>query len=369
MPIGWQTKNKGKLTMTTYKKIGVVIVTFNSSDIVTECLESLFASRAVALSVVVVDNNSTDGTVETVRDWASGRLPFTSRANCPIGNIGTVAKPVQYVEQRTDGVFPATHDGLTLLRSPTNGGFAFGVNCGLRALLPLPEIDLFWVLNPDCIVHPQTASIYLEQGKLGNFSLMGCRTIYYEQPDQIQTQGGHVSKWTATCSQDGYSLSPRSTPLPNSSDLDFVTGANMVASRRFIEQSGLMVEDYFLYYEEVDWAFRRGTLPLLIVPSAIVYHHGGTSIGTGSTTRRPSPFANYFNYRNRIKFARRHLRGRIPIVYLYAMAKAAQLLLKWAPSESWAIIAGIFNLRPPREILARISDPVARQLAFGRAEP
>jgi hypothetical protein len=68
-------------------------------------------------------------------------------------------------------------------------------------------------------------------------------------------------------------------------------------------------------------------------------------------------------------FARRHLRKRIPIVYLYALAKAVQLLLKCAPSESWAIITGIFNLRPPREILGRISDPVARQLAFGRSEP
>lgn len=353
--------------MTTHKKMGVVIVTFNSSDVIAECLESLFASHAVALSVVVVDNNSTDDTLKTVRDWASGRLSFVSRADCPLGTIGTVVKPVPYIELGTDEVFPATQ-GLTLLRSPTNGGFAFGVNCGLRALLPLPEIDLFWILNPDCVVHPQTAQIYLDQGKSGNFSLMGCSTIYYEQPDQIQTQGGHVNKWTAGCSQDGYGLSPSSTPLPNSSDLDFVTGANMVASRRFIEQSGFMVEDYFLYYEEVDWAFRRGTLPILIAPNAIVYHHGGTSIGTGSTMRRPSPFANYFNYRNRIIFARRHLRRRIPIVYLYALAKVAQLLLKCAPSESWAIIAGIFNLRPPREIFKRISDPVARQLAFGRTK-
>ena len=319
------------------------------------------------MRVIVVDNNSTDNTCEIVRAWASGSSPFLSRAGCPLGVIASVPKPLQYAENVTTDGFIVTQE-LTLLRSPINGGFAYAVNRGLQVLLPIPEIDLFWVLNPDCVVHPQTAQIYMEHGKLGDFSLMGGRTIYYERPDQIQTQGGHVNRWTATCAQNGYGLSPNDTPMPTGDEIDFITGANMVASRRFIEQSGLMIEDYFLYYEEVDWAFRRGSLPLLIAPDALVYHHGGTSIGTGSTLRRPSPFANYFNYRNRMIFARRHFPGRMPFVYIYALAKAAQLLLKGAPNESWAIIVGIFNLRPPSAVFRRIADPAARQLAFGRTE-
>ena len=91
----------------------------------------------------------------------------------------------------------------------------------------------------------------------------------------------------------------------------------MVVSRDFLARVGPMREDYFLYYEEVDWALRRGDLPLAFAGDAIVYHHGGTSIGTGRLDERPSAFSNYFNYRNRMRFMRRfhpwRLRsGRLP---------------------------------------------------------
>ena len=142
----------------------------------------------------------------------------------------------------------------------------------------------------------------------------------------------------------------------------------MVASRFFIEKAGLMEEDYFLYYEEVDWAFCRKDLPILLAPDALVYHHGGTSIGTGSVVRLASPFANYFNFRNRIRFARRHLQWRLPIVYLGALAIGVQLFLKGGTSEAWALVCGVFNLRPPRDVSKRISDKSARKLAFGRIE-
>ena len=52
--------------------IGVVIVAFNSAPVIAECLESVFASRDADLAVVVVDNDSTDSTVQVVEDWASG---------------------------------------------------------------------------------------------------------------------------------------------------------------------------------------------------------------------------------------------------------------------------------------------------------
>ncbi len=107
----------------------------------------------------------------------------------------------------------------------------------------------------------------------------------------------------------------------------------MVASRLFIEQAGLMVEDYFLYYEEVDWAFRRGDLPLRLVPDAVVYHHGGTVIGSGSLSRRATPFANYFNYRNRARFARRHMPLALPLLLAKAVLKAGQLLMMGAATK------------------------------------
>lgn len=351
------------------KKLGVVVVLFNSADVVVECLESLFASRDVELSVVVVDNNSTDNSCDVVRDWSSGRVRFSPPERSPLFYDSTeVAKPVPLAEYKPNEQFQIS-PGVTLIESPVNGGFAYAVNLGLKALLAAPDIDLFWIFNPDCVTHPDTAASYIRHAEKASFALMGGLTIYYENPDQIQSYGGRVSRWTATCVPISRGCSPRNTTAPDASTVDFVTGANMVASRQFVERVGLMTEEYFLYYEEVDWAFRRGSLPIVIISDAVVYHHGGTSIGSGTVSRRATPFANYFNYRNRIMFARRYFRWQMSIVYLGALAKGVQLVLQGSRNEAWAIFRGVFNCRPPREVLGRVVDPAARKLAFGRATP
>jgi GT2 family glycosyltransferase len=342
--------------------IGVVIVAFNSAPVIAECLESLFASNDADLAVVVVDNDSTDSTVQVIEDWASGRAPLSPRDDCPLQSLGPVAKPV------CSTVAPAgelpQQAPLVIVRSAVNGGFARGVNQGLEVLARRKDVSAFWVLNPDCVVPPGTAAAYLAAAAEGPFSLLSCRTIYYEHPDRIQTDGGRVNRWTGVCTSV-HAGQPPDTSLPDARDLDYVTGANMVASRTFLEAAGPMAEDYFLYYEEVDWAAHRGSLPIRLVPGAVVYHHGGTVIGSGTSARRASPFSNYFNYRNRLLFARRHLRARAPIVLLYALLKAAQLSLTGARDEARAIISGVSLRAPPPEVMAKIKEGEARQLAFG----
>jgi len=344
--------------------LGVIVVTYGSANVIAECLETLAASQGANLKIVVVDNASTDGTCETIRDWASGAAPFRQPANSPIPRAEPVAKPLSLAEL---GVADIGRDlgPLTLIRSTQNRGFAGGVNIGMRALAD--QADWFWVLNPDCATPPLTAKAYVDAAIANpNFSLMTSRTIYYDRPDRIQTDGGQVDRRTGVCRQRDYGALTSSTAMPPAEELDWVTGANMLVSRPFIARAGLMREDYFLYYEEVDWAFRREGMPLAIAPEAVVYHHGGTSIGTGSIDRRPSPFANYFNHRNRVRFARRFLGRAVTWAYLYGLAKAAQLLLIGAATEAYAIVAGMFELRPPASVLAHFSDPEAARLAFER---
>lgn len=348
----------------TANPLGVVVVAFNSADVIGECLESLFASAGATLHVVVVDNRSDDDTLEMIGNWAAGRSYRRRPGAAPIA-VGPAAKPVPIVTRVPDQ--PAADAGaLTVIRSDVNGGFAYAVNLGLRALLPRAEIDAFWLLNPDCVVAPDTARLYLDEAVRAPFGLLACRTLYYEQPDIIQTDGGKIDR-SATCRGINNGQPASATPLPGNNSLDYTSGANMVASRAFIERAGLMEEDYFLYYEEVDWAMKRGDLALRLVPTARVYHHGGTTIGSGSPTRRPQPFANYFNYRNRLRFARRHMPGRVPLAVLRALAKAVQLLVLRAPDEASAVLAGTFDWRPPAGVIARITDPAARARAFGAA--
>ena len=330
--------------------IGVAIVAFHSADVILDCLDSLFASEGASLRVAVTDNLSADETAQLVRDWAARRAeadPGFTFAELP-ADTGT-----------------APDAALTLLRSAFNGGYAHGVNASLSLLLRDPALDLFWVLNPDCEVTPDAAARYAAHGADGNFSLMCGRTLYKDTPERVQTDGGRVHRWTGVCSAVNIGRPAARAAMPKATSLDFIPGSNAVATRAFIDRAGLMTEDYFLYYEEVDWAFRRGDLPLRIVDDVIVYHYGGTSIGSGAVGRRATPFANYFNYRSRIRFLRRHRPLAVPVGLAYAAAKAAQLVLKGAGDEARALLAGAFGMGPPAAVRDRIAPGKARRLAFG----
>lgn len=311
--------------------LGVVIVTHNSDDVIEACLDSLAASHGVTLKVAVVDNGSSDGTTTRVAAW----------------------------KQRN------TTLSLSLILQ-ANLGFAGGVNRGLTALLADPSIDNFWVLNPDCRVLPDTARAFCETiDRTEAYALIGGRLIYEEHPDIVQSDGGTVNHRTGAVRQLGRDGHPDTTPMPDAATLDFVSGASMVASRGFIEQAGLMHEDYFLFYEEVDWAFCRGTLPLAIAPGAIVLHRGGSSTGSGGIAKHASPLAFYFNYRNRVRFARRHLGGASLTLYITALLQATRLIPKDAWPQIEALLRGLFQLGPPASVAARFADPTVARIAFG----
>lgn len=352
--------------MTRNGKLGVVVVTYNAAAVIAECVESLFASGE-ELAVAVVDNDSSDGTVEAIEAWARGDRPFVPDPRCPVA-LGPVAKPIRlHVAQAGDAEEPDAP--LTILRSPVNGGFARGVNLGIERLARRADVQAFWILNPDCVAAPETPRLLAEASRDREFGILGGRCLYYERPDTIQTDGGVVNRATGVCSSVHAGAPAATTPFPDPATLDFVSGAHLVASRAFVREVGPMPEDYFLYYEEVAWAFGRGRFPLEIAPGAIVYHHGGASIGSGTRYRRAAPFSEYFNHRNRLRFVRAFFPKSLPAAALWSVAKAGQHLLAKAPRQAAAVIAGAFQLKPPREVEQRIADPKARALAFAKPKP
>ena len=297
--------------------LGVVIVTYNSSAVIGPCLDSLLAAPAPAMRIVVVDNASADDTVAKV-----GRRQG-------LHGVHTVA----------------------LIDAGCNGGYGAGVNLGLRQM---PDLPFVWILNPDCRVPPRTPFRLLDAAHRSMpFALLGGRTLYADPPGQIQSEGGRVGRWTGVCRLVNRGRD-RAAPGPPSGSLDFISGANMLASRAFLDRAGPMDEDYFLYYEEVDWAARRCDLPLKTCAEAVVYHQAGTAIGSPAPGRRATAFSNYFNYRSRMRFLRRHRPMALPVAAGFALAKTAQMALGGAFSEAGGALAGTLGLPPPRAVRARL---------------
>ncbi len=346
------------------RPLGVIVVTFNAEDVILDCLESLLGARGADLRIVVVDNASDDGTLEAIRAWAAGTAPYRPSADLAVP-LSPCAKPVPVAECEAEGPFPAAPGRLTVIRSSVNRGFAGGVNLGLVAAAADRDIKDFWILNPDSITLPETPARYATCANANSgYGLMGGRTCYMAPPDQIQIDGGTVNFFTGVTHNINLGCRHPETPAPESRDLDFVTGANLVVSRAFYESIGPMREDYFLYYEEVDWALRRGDFPLLYCPGALVHHRAGTAIGSPTLARFASPFSLYFKYRSRMKFIRRFRPLSLPVAYLYALAKAAQIRLGGGREEARALVAGLHGRPPPEAVRARLSEDAAR-LAFG----
>lgn len=330
--------------------IGAVIVAFNASDVIIGCVESLLAQTHGRPKIVVVDNASGDDTVAVLRKWAASH-PEVDFREFPSGE-----RPGH-----------AEAGDVALLHSTINLGFAGGVNLGLAFFAPMPEIGHFWVLNPDAFADPDATRAILDAAaRTPGYALMGGRVCYADPENRIQIDGGTLNMWTGVSGNLNLGKDADKTPLPAASELDFVTGANMVASRRFYETVGPMAEDYFLYYEESDWAMRRKDMPLVVAPGFLVYHHAGTAIGSPTVDRMASPFSFWFKYRGRTMFIRRFNPVALPVTLAYAVVKALQIALKGAWPQAAALMRGAFCLAPPREVRDRLT-PEAQKIAFGRA--
>lgn len=342
-------------------EIGVVIVSFNSGDVILDCLESLLAAAHPALRIVVVDNASTDDTVERLRAWASGATPYAVPPDTP-ASLTPVARPIRLVETES-GQAPDPEAQVILLCGKENLGFAGGVNLGLSHLARRPEIGHFWVLNPDSMV-PAASVPALADHLAGapRYALLGGRVNYYDKPDRIQIDGGKVN--FATGMTGNWNLwKPADCPPPDPAQLDFITGASMVVSRAFYETVGPMREDYFLYFEEVDWAMRRGELPLAYCPGLVVYHRAGTSIGSPGVGSKASAFSLYFKHRNRMRFLRRFNPWALPVGYAYGLGIAVRLLRQGDRESARAVLTAMHGGPVPANVRGRLSEAAAR-LAF-----
>lgn len=312
---------------------GVVLVAFNSGPLLQDCVQSVLASHGADLRILVVDNGSTDDTLE--RFLASDPGASASRHS-----------------RQPDTIAPG-HVAVWQLEH--NYGFAGGVNHGVRAFMAMEDVDYIWILNPDAQAQPQTAAVLEARAReLGTFGVLGGRVCYEADSDLIQTDGGRVSRWTGVCSLFNNRQPASTTPLPDKEALDFISGAHMFVSKDFVRQAGEMPEAYFLYYEETDWCLQHGDLTLEMVPGAEVYHVGGATIGSKTTTQSISPLSAYFLARSRMLFMRKFYPLGLPVSFAYTAAKGLKLLASGERPAAIATLRGILGLPPSAELRAKI---------------
>jgi N-acetylglucosaminyl-diphospho-decaprenol L-rhamnosyltransferase len=278
--------------------VAVVIVGFNNAKDIVHCVTELGRSTHTDFEVVICENGGPQ---------AYAALEASLPKALPGG-------------QKVRAVL-----------APGNLGYAGGVNRGMEEA---PEADAWWVLNPDTQPEPEAIAALVARLEAGDCDAVGC-TLYLPN-GLVQSHGGRWNPWLARAVSMGHSspLDQHPDPARIEADQNYLNGAAMLIGRRFLETTGPMREEYFLYCEEVEWCLRGLTLGMRLgfAPKARVLHFQGTTTGNPPDIRQRGRTPVYLNERNKILLTRDLYPARIPVV---AAAALLVIFARFARRGAW----------------------------------
>ena len=331
-------------------QLGIVLVNYKRAEDTIECLESVLRS-SVPVRVIVVDNGSGDGSLDTIAAWARGEHAATV-ADAAMAQLSTPPLPKPIAFARLSAAEAAATDPaalLTLIDAGGNVGFAAGNNIGLRHLLRDPALNYFWLLNNDTVIEPRAAGALVQRmATTHDIGMCGTVVRYYFRPDTVQALNGHrFNLWTGTSRgiNNGQPAKASFDPAKVARETDFVLGASLAVSRPFLLAVGLMEEGYFLYYEEIDWAYRGGLkFKTAFAQGAVVFHKEGGSIGSSSVAGGRSTMSEYYLIRSRQKFVRRWHPLLLPVHLGLSASLILRRILRRQPAKAKAMTRAMFGL-------------------------
>lgn len=285
--------------------IACVVVNYNAGKLLEDCVNSWFDSNP-DLPLIVVDNASSDGSVDFCRQLSENRP-------------------------------------LYLICNDRNRGFSVAVNQGLAKT----STELVMVLNPDCMLPPGTIHKLVES--MANDASAGVAGPLLLNPDGTEQAGGRravPTPWRSFVRAFGLArLAKRwpklyldfylhKEPLPeNIIDVEAISGACMVVRRSALEDVGPMDEGYFMHCEDLDWCmrFRQKGWKIIFVPNAPVVHF------RGACSKSRVLFVEWHKHKGMVRFYRKFFRHQYPGVLMWLV-----VLGVWA---RFGAIAGYHGLR------------------------
>jgi len=297
----------------------IVLVNWNGAVDTMKCLESLFAMDYARFAVIVCDNGSTDDSLGVLERWAGevGSGLSLSWEVCDRQGQPQSASGAS-VGERVD------HPYLTLVEVGENLGFAGGCNVGMRLAMGWKDCDFVWLLNNDTTVDRRALSELVDElTRRPGAGLCGSTILVSGEGERVQALGGGTyDPWLGRTRLLTIGRLPTGAEMEREAervrrDMDFIVGASILVPRSWWEEVGPMTEDYFLYFEELDWVAKAcGKVSLAYAAHSIVHHDIGGSIGSSMEPRNTSLLADYYGIRNRILFTRRHHPLCLPTVYI-----------------------------------------------------
>lgn len=225
--------------------VNIILLNYKGYADTTACIKSLRKSTYKEYTIIVVDNNSGDGSYEKLK---------------------------------------AENQDCVVLQAGYNKGFSAGNNVGIRYALE-NGADYVMMLNNDTEVAPDFLDIMMS--KANDDVVITPRIYYYSEPHKVWYAAGRIN-WSRCTVYNG--------DEHESSYVDYASGCCLLMSRKVIEQVGMWAEEYFMYYEDMDYSLRiiGNKFKIFYEKNALVYHKVGRTAGV------QSKLAIYYNVRNRL---------------------------------------------------------------------
>lgn len=256
-------------------KIFIVIINWNGLKDTIECLNSLQKTSYKNKTIIVVDNGS--------------------------------------LNNEADKIKKEFKDTLTI-KLDKNTGFTGGCNTGMKYAIQ-NGADYVMLLNNDTCVSKNFLEPLLEGLQKDKSIGMVSPKILYHKSNKIWCMGGKISTSTGISIMIG--KNDLSSKYSNNIIPDFLTGCAILISKQNLEKIGYFDNQYFAYYEDVDWSYRCKKLgyKIKVITKSIIWHKKSSSASTKGSNKI-SPMQAFLWARNGIIFGRRNLSGTKKIIFL-----------------------------------------------------
>ncbi|MGV8879799.1 MAG: glycosyltransferase family 2 protein [Sphingobacteriaceae bacterium] len=242
--------------------VSIITVNYNHHYLTEELLDSITKTNTYpAIEIIVVDNGSA---LNPVNEWI-----------------------VKY-------------PGTCIVRSDVNLGFAGGNNLGIGKAT---GSYLFLVNNDTEFTAGLIEQLLSTMQKHPQIGMVSPKIRYFSEPDVLQYIGfTEMNYFTARNECIGQFETDKGQFDGRTGRTGFSHGAAMMIDKQALDKAGLMAENFFLYYEEMDWCeqFKKAGYEIWVDTRALIYHKESMSVG------KKSGIKTYFMNRNRMLFIRRN---------------------------------------------------------------
>lgn len=241
-------------------------------------------------------------------------------------NVEVIVVDNGSLEDCTD-LFKKAYPSVKLIVCSENLGFAGGNNLGIAEA----SGDYLFFVNNDTVLTNRLIEGLLSRFAINsNIGVVSPKIRYFDNPNTIQyagfTEMNPITGRNEAIGKNEIDNGQHDTARPTA----YAHGAAMMLSRKVIDTVGSMPEDFFLYYEELDWCAQicRAGFTIWYEPASLIYHKESASVG------KMSPLKIHYLTRNRLLFMRRNIKGwrfAAFLTYFYSVTfplKSVSFLLK-----------------------------------------